>query len=561
MIKIHNKILIMLSFGMVSTVFGSNYNTINEELLDVTQVRSNAVAVNLHNKAGFCYKVKDAIFARVVQFGMDKSLEVANDTLPAPQAENILMEPFGWGLENVYCASNPPALEQSLFAKYSKKSVAWLMHKIPLDADVQIPLNHQDMLDTCLSSGHRERLLKFGFAGGKPQFPIELADNIFDVVAGSALSGPFGSYIRSFDSSVLPDGISSAGNHYVIDLLNYNAYPVKSGLERLGGRAVMRYNENSGFMESLAIQSEPDGNWVTRQQMGSVVWNNAQKRIAAAMLTDTTFNEHLVVSHLAVSATISSLVYQLPKNHPMRRMLHIHTIGAIPVNKYNVPLLLAGEGAFFGAISSYNLATIQTIMNDHLKGFNFNMLNPHLDLASRRMNDADFRYPYADNAKRIWDLTLTYVAQYVDHYYRNHSLTADKPMQDWYVNVLKYLPNASSTLPAALTRDGLVNLLTGFIYSDSFGHYTTGVEIINWGAWANLVPAKVYSDGSRPRIGDVTNTLNLLSATQPTERLTMSADYFSQFALDNAGKKIMSEYATSLRAAMPDAVVKASVYS
>jgi hypothetical protein len=116
-------------------------------------------------------------------------------------------------------------------------------------------------------------------------------------------------------------------------------------------------------------------------------------------------------------------------------------------------------------------------------------------------------------------------------------------------------------LPSALTRDSLVNLLTGFIYSDSFGHHSTGVEIINWGAWANLVPAKVYSDGSRPRVGDVTQTLNLLCATQPTERLTMSADSFSQFALDDAGKAIMSDYANSLRAAMPDAVIRASVYS
>lgn len=323
----------------------------------------------------------------------------------------------------------------------------------------------------------------------------------------------------------------------------------------------MSYNETTGFMETVAIQSEPNGNWITRDQMGNAVWANAQNRMTAAMLTDVTFNEHLVVSHLAVSATISSLAYQLPKDHPMRRMMHIHTIGAITVNKYNVPLLLDGEGAFFGTISSYNLATIQTIMNDHLKGFNFNMLNPHLNLASRGMNDTEFRYPYADNAKRIWDLTTRYVENYVDNYYSEHSLVSDKPMQDWYINVLKYLPNANTTLPSALTRDGLVNLLTGFIYSDSFGHYTTGVEIFNWGVWANLVPAKVYSDGSRPRIGDVTHTLNLLSATQPTERLIMSADYFSQFAFDDAGKKIMNEYAASLRAAMPDAVVRASVYS
>lgn len=336
---------------------------------------------------------------------------------------------------------------------------------------------------------------------------------------------------------------------------------MKSGLDRLGGRAVMTYNATRGFMETVAMQSDPGGTWITRDHMGEAVWSNAQKRMMAAMLTDTTFNEHLGVAHLAVSATISSLVYQLPKDHPMRRMLHMHTIGAIPVNKYNVPLLLDGEGAFFSTISSYNLTTIQQIMNDHLKGFDFNMLNPHLNLARRGMADASFDYPYADNAKRIWDLTAGYVGRYVDHYYPEHSLVRDEPMQDWYVNVLKYLPNARTSLSSALTRDGLVNLLTGFIYSDSFGHHTTGVDIINWGAWANLVPAKVYSDGSRPRIGDVTQTLNLLCATQPTERLTMSADNFFQFALDASGKAIMSEFATALRAATPDNIIRTSVYS
>jgi hypothetical protein len=366
-----------------------------------------------------------------------KSLEMAKDALPAPQDENrtMVMEPFGWGLNNVYCADNPPSAEQSWFGKYSKKAVAWLMNKMPLRTNVQISLNHQDMLDTCLPEAHRAQLFKFGFAGGKPQFPLELALNSSDVAAGSALRGSFAHNLQRFDASLLPDGLRGIGDHYVIDLLNYSAYPVKSGLDRLGGRAVMRYNDARGFMETLAIQSEPDGAWIGRDQMGSAVWDNAQKRMAAAMLTDATFNEHLGVAHLAVSATISSLVYQLPKDHPMRRMLHIHTIGAIPVNKYNVPLLLDGEGAFFPTISSYNLATIQTIMNDHLKGFNFNMLNPHLDLANRGMNDVRFAYPYADNAKRIWDLTSTYVGRYVDHYYPEHSLVRDEAMQDWYVKI------------------------------------------------------------------------------------------------------------------------------
>lgn len=559
MSKIQHKILIMLSVCAVNTAFSST--SLDEQLVDSYQVRPNAVSSSLRDEAGFCYKVKDAIFAKIVQFGMNKSLEMANEALPAPQDEDlqsVVMEPFGWGLDNVYCAANPPSAEQSWFAKYSKKAVAWLMSKMSLNTNVQIPLNHQDMLDACLPEGHRALLVKFGFAGGKPKFPIEMALNTSDLVAARALlSGD----VKIADASVLPAGLPGSNTYYEIDLLNYAAYPVKEGLDRLGGRAVMTYNATRGFMETIAMQTEPGGTWITRDLMGDAVWSNAQKRMMAAMLTDTTFNEHLGVAHLAVSATISSLVYQLPKDHPMRRMLHMHTIGAIPVNKYNVPLLLDGEGAFFSTISSYNLTTIQQIMNDHLKGFDFNMLNPHLNLARRGMADASFAYPYADNAKRIWDLTAGYVGRYVDHYYPEHSLVRDEPMQDWYVNVLKYLPNANSTLPRALTRDGLVNLLTGFIYSDSFGHHTTGVDIINWGAWANLVPAKVYSDGSRPRIGDVTQTLNLLCATQPTERLTMSADNFSQFALDMDGKLIMNDFAVALRSAMPDAVIRASVYS
>lgn len=224
MIVIQRKIFIILSVSIINAAFSSG----DEQLGDVTQVLPNAVAVSLHNEAGFFYKVKDAIVARVVQFGMDKLLEIANDTLPAPQSENMLMKPFGWGLENVYCAANPPFAEQSLFTKYSKKAIAWLINTIPLDTNVQIPLNHQDMLDTCLPEGHRERLLKFGCATGKPQFPLELAANSSDVVAGSALSGPFSSYVQKLDVSLLPEGLTDFGNHYVIDLLNYNAYPVKS---------------------------------------------------------------------------------------------------------------------------------------------------------------------------------------------------------------------------------------------------------------------------------------------------------------------------------------------
>lgn len=563
MSKIQHKILIMLTLCTVNPTLNSS-TILAEELVASYKMRPSAVATSLREQAGFFYRLKDAIFAKVVQFGMDKSLSAANEELPEPRNENLKdlgMTPFGWGLENVYCGANPPLAEQSRFAKYSKQAVAWLMNRIPLTTDVQIPLNHRDMLDTCLPERHRARLMKLGFPEGKPKFPMEMALNTNDVVAGGALSGSFSGYVKRADASVLPAGLAASDTYYEIDLFNYAAYPVKAGLDRLGGRAVMAYNSTRGFMETVAMQSEPGGTWITRERMGDEAWSNAQKRMAAAMLTDTTFNEHLGVAHLAVSATISSLVHQLPADHPMRRMLHIHTIGAIPVNKYNVPLLLDGEGAFFPTISSYNLPTIQQIMNDHLRGFDFNMLNPHLDLARRGMADTSFTYPHAENAKRIWDLTHSYVSRYIDHYYPGHSLVRDEPMQDWYVNVLKYLPNATTTLPSSLTRDGLVNLLTGYIYSDSFGHHTTGVDIINWGAWANLVPAKVYSDGSRPRIGDVTQTLNLLCATQPTERLTMSADNFSQFALDSAGKAIQSDFAVALRSATPDAIVRASVYS
>jgi hypothetical protein len=71
--KIQHKILIMLSVSMINAAFGSNANPLDEQLVDTTQVRPNAVATSLRDAAGFCYKVKDAIFAKVVQFGMNNT--------------------------------------------------------------------------------------------------------------------------------------------------------------------------------------------------------------------------------------------------------------------------------------------------------------------------------------------------------------------------------------------------------------------------------------------------------------------------------------------------------
>lgn len=211
MSKIQHKILIMLSLCTANSAFGSQTSSLEEQLANSYQVQPNAVAAGLRDEAGFCYRVKDAVFAKVVQFGMDKSLQMANEALPAPQDEDLqimAMEPFGWGLDNVYCAANPPSAEQSWFAKYSKKTVAWLMNKMSLNTNVQIPLNHQDMLDTCLPEGHRELLVKFGFAGGKPKFPLQMLMNPDDGVAGGALLGPFSGYVKRADASVLPAGLS-----------------------------------------------------------------------------------------------------------------------------------------------------------------------------------------------------------------------------------------------------------------------------------------------------------------------------------------------------------------
>ncbi|MBW4692062.1 MAG: hypothetical protein KME27_09870 [Lyngbya sp. HA4199-MV5] len=184
-------------------------------------------------------------------------------------------------------------------------------------------------------------------------------------------------------------------------------------------------------LEPVLIQVEP-GRLVTPTQTEVDRWMQAKLFVQTA---DVTYHElivHLCDTHLAMEAFAIATPRQLPKTHPVYRLLRPHFRFLLAINTRGNTILL-GEGAAIDSLLAPTRAASLNIINQAYRARSFQDYALPTVIAQRGLaSEALPEFPYRDDALLLWEAIDRYVTQFLQRYYPDDQAVRQDPyLQAW----------------------------------------------------------------------------------------------------------------------------------
>jgi len=249
------------------------------------------------------------------------------------------------------------------------------------------------------------------------------------------------------------------GGGYTVDLDPLSAYPVIPGYVRYQGKVFFDKNAEVTQINCLGQTVYPTDGYL---------WEFAKFLVRTSALTAVTAYEHLIQAHLIwANITTNATVINLSPDHPLRRLLHIHTYRTAFINKTAVTALTP-HGGILNRMFSFPHDTLVKVLDDSFTSFNYYTF-PEL-IKSLNMENVDGKiFPMAEDGMDYWKIVYRYVHDYVHLFYDDtySKITHDAEVVAFWTYLQKDFPNG---LPE-LTIPNLVEYITQFI------HYVSGMHI------------------------------------------------------------------------------------
>lgn len=223
----------------------------------------------------------------------------------------------------------------------------------------------------------------------------------------------------------------------------------------VGSPIAVFYRAGTG-LESVLIQVEP-GRLATPTQPDVDRWMQAKLFVQTA---DVTYHElivHLCDTHLAMEAFAIATPRQLPKTHPVYRLLRPHFRFLLAINTRGNTILL-GEGAAIDSLMAPTRAASLAIINQAYRSRSFQDYALPTIISQRGLDSAALpEFPYRDDALLLWEAIAHYVTRYLQRYYPDDQTVRHDPyLQAWAAELGAPLdsrpadefPQAPSWLPA-----------------------------------------------------------------------------------------------------------------
>lgn len=252
--------------------------------------------------------------------------------------------------------------------------------------------------------------------------------------------------IQPADQSSLQMWAEQVGSHASVDLIQAAAanrlfvadYPLLAKLTpadlqagRYVGSPIAVFYRSNTALEPVLIQVEP-GRFATPTQPDVDRWMQAKLFVQTA---DVTYHElivHLCDTHLAMEAFAIATPRQLPKTHPLYRLLRPHFRFLLAINTRGNTILL-GEGAAIDNLMAPTRAASLAIINQAYRSRSFQDYALPTVMAQRGLSsDVLPEFPYRDDALLLWNAIARYVTQYLQRYYPDdRAVQQDSYLQAW----------------------------------------------------------------------------------------------------------------------------------
>ena len=369
----------------------------------------------------------------------------------------------------------------------------------------------------------------------RPVLPPELQGPDADVIAEVAVRGPFGSFLRRATAQEVSAG-EAADDDYVVDLSTYLDHPVRDGLVRPGGKAVL--SATASGLSTRAVLRDDD-----------VEPELARRALLAAMNEDmTSFRHNLCVHNVIMTGFAIATINELMARHPVRRLLQ-HTFHTVLIgNLENCNAHFAGPKSFAVTLFSHDAQEVAALAARHLRDFDLHDFMPDTQFDRRGTTETPFPYPYRDNVLELWAVNLGYVREYLALYYADDdAVRADADLARWADRLDVLLPNPVSRPDGGITREWLARVCATVIHLSTVEHDLLNNVIWDYGTFGFAVPAVVPANGEQMDQLRALDTLAVLFVTWRPYNMLLDS-HVEDMALDGPGRQVMLAWLDRLRA-------------
>ncbi|XP_066444647.1 polyunsaturated fatty acid lipoxygenase ALOX15B-like [Eleutherodactylus coqui] len=221
---------------------------------------------------------------------------------------------------------------------------------------------------------------------------------------------------------------------------------------------------------------------------------------------------HMLHTHLLAEMFNIATHRQLPRNHPVYKLLIPHLRYTLDINTLARKKLI-GPGGFFDQNMAVNEEGVKSLVRRAMEEMTYSALCLPEDIKARGLESIP-NYFYRDDGQMIWEAMERFVSNMVQHYYKSdESVRTDPELQAWVAEIYEkgFLSNESSGIPSSLeTVPSLVRYLTMVIFRCSVQHAAVNSGLFDFYGWMPNGPSSMKSPP--PTAKGVTTLQTILDA-------------------------------------------------
>ncbi|XP_042260828.1 arachidonate 12-lipoxygenase, 12R-type-like isoform X2 [Thunnus maccoyii] len=219
-------------------------------------------------------------------------------------------------------------------------------------------------------------------------------------------------------------------------------------------------------------------------------WLTAKIFVRSADFNMHQLNFHLLRTHLLAEVFAVSLLRNVPKVHPLYKLLIPHTRYTLQINSLARQLLISHDGVFTKFAASGGEGMI-TILRRAQSSLTYSSLCIPDDIAERGLHSAPNFY-YRDDGLRLWDIIHRFVQGLLQHCYKSDAeVQEDSELQSWIVHIFEhgFLLQDSTGIPNSFcTVAEVVKFVTMVIFTCSGQHSVVSSGQYDYGGWMPNTP-------------------------------------------------------------------------